>query len=277
MLNDSHLKVKFYEQDSSKVFANTDIKGGVAITYHSLSKEYGAIGTFTPYEELNSIIHKVAPLNEAESITSIIYVQNRFNLDNLYMDYPDFRDNIGSNGRDKRFRNNIFEKIPLFIESKKSSEDICVIGVVNNKRQWRCFPRKYTDLSHENLDKWKVLVVRVNGRGTLGEVLSTPIIAEPGKGYTQTFIGIGAFENKEEAENALKYIKSKFARTMLGVLKITQDNNKDTWSKVPSQDFTANSDIDWTAVDNIDKQLYKKYGLSEKEIEFIEEKAKEMA
>ena len=277
MLNDPHIKVKLYEQNSSKIFANTDIKGGVAVTYRDIKKNFGKIGTFTPYDELNSIIGKAAPTNEADSLASVIFIQNRFDLEKLYADYPQFSNDIGSDGRDKRFRNNIFEKIPLFSEEQSKKDDVAVVGVVKNKRQWRYFPRKYTDLSHENLDRWKVLVVRVNGTGTLGETLSTPIIAKPGEGYTQTFIGIGAFLVQQEAENALKYIKSKFARTMLGVLKITQDNNKDTWRMVPIQDFTDNSDIDWSgSVADIDRQLYRKYGLSEDEISFIEEKVKEM-
>lgn len=64
---------------------------------------------------------------------------------------------------------------------------------------------------------------------------------------------------------------------MLGILKITQDNPKDKWAKVPIQDFTQNSDIDWTkSISEIDQQLYKKYGLNQKEINFIETKVKPM-
>ena len=75
----------------------------------------------------------------------------------------------------------------------------------------------------------------------------------------------------------MKYVKSKFARTMLGILKITQDNNRETWRLVPLQDFTVNSDIDWSqSVAGIDRQLYAKYGLDEREIEFIETHVKEM-
>ena len=95
--------------------------------------------------------------------------------------------------------------------------------------------------------------------------------------YTQSFISIGAFDKQKEAEAALKYVKSKFARVMLGILKVTQDNNKETWKYVPLQDFTENSDIDWTkSVADIDKQLYAKYGLSQEEIDFIETKVKPM-
>ena len=81
----------------------------------------------------------------------------------------------------------------------------------------------------------------------------------------------------KELENCLKYIKTKFARAMLNVLKVDQHNEKDTWKKVPLQDFTAQSDIDWTkSVADIDRQLYQKYGLTQQEIDFIETKVKEM-
>jgi eco57I restriction endonuclease len=75
----------------------------------------------------------------------------------------------------------------------------------------------------------------------------------------------------------MKYIKSKFTRALLGTLKITQDNNRETWNNVPIQDFTSNSDIDWSqSIENIDKQLYKKYNLSQDEIDFIESKVRAM-
>lgn len=108
--------------------------------------------------------------------------------------------------------------------------------------------------------------------------MSSTIIAGPGIGYTQTFIGIGKFNNRLEAENTSTYIKTKFARAMLGVLKITQDCPAPKWKYVPLQDFTPNSDIDWSkSIHEIDLQLYRKYGLDEKEIEFIESHVKEMA
>lgn len=64
---------------------------------------------------------------------------------------------------------------------------------------------------------------------------------------------------------------------MLGTIKITQHNVAETWANVPLQDFTPQSDIDWSLpVREIDRQLYKKYGLSAREIEFIEGHVKEM-
>ena len=63
MLNDSHLKVLHYETDASRIFPNTNIKGGVAITYHDNNKNFGAIKTFTPFATLNAILKKVTLKN----------------------------------------------------------------------------------------------------------------------------------------------------------------------------------------------------------------------
>jgi len=76
----------------------------------------------------------------------------------------------------------------------------------------------------------------------------------------------------------MQYIKTKFCRAMLGTLKVTQDNPKSTWKNVPLQDFTSKSDIKWSKpLAEIDKQLYKKYGLDRKEIEFIETHVRAMS
>lgn len=278
MLSDPHFKVVFYEQDSSQIFANTDIKGGIAISYRDATKNFGAIEVYTHFEELNRIKNKTAPKPGERSLTDIIYAQNRFDLDALFSDYPEYRSIIGSDGKDKRFRNNIFEKIPLFAEARRAESDVPVFGILKNKRVWRYLPVRYMEIAHPNFEKYKVLVPRANGSGAIGEVLSTPLIGEPLIGYTQSFIGIGAFDTEFEADAAIKYVKSKFARCLLGILKITQDNDREVWRCIPLQDFTSASDIDWTAsVAEIDRQLYKKYGLSEEEIAFIETKVKEMA
>ena len=277
MLNDEHYKVVQYWANSADVFPTVDIKGGVAVTYWDKNKTFEKIGTFTSYPELNGIKKKAAPTEEINSLMSIMYNQTNFDLDVLLKEHPDYIKGIGSEGKDRRLEKNIFDKIPLFTEEKSNEDDIKILGVIKNKRSYRFIPRKYLDISHENLMKYKVLVPRSNGSGAIGEVLSTPILGEPILGYTRTFLGIGAFDSKEEAGNALKYVRTKFARTMLGILKITQDNPIETWRLVPLQNFKTNSDIDWSkSIPEIDKQLYKKYGLSADEISFIESKVREM-
>lgn len=278
MLNDPHFKILSYEDNSSKVFSNTDIKGGIAISYYNQNENYESIGTFTAFPELNDIVKKSRPSDKQHSLASIIYTQVRFDLDALYTDHPEYRDVIGSNGKDRRFRNNAFQKISVFRERQISHDDIKVLGVLKNKRTWRYISLKYVDITHENLKQWKILCPSANGSGAIGEVLSTPLVVAPLVGYTQSFIGFGAFDDEDEANACLKYIKSKFARTMLGILKITQHNPPEKWKYIPLQDFTPNSDIDWSqSVHEIDLQLYRKYGLDENEIHFIETHVKEMA
>lgn len=269
MLNDEHLKISRYYADCRSVFPSQDIKGGICISYHNKKEKYGAIKTFTSFPELNSILHKVLK-NNFSSIVDIIYSQNRFHLDELNKTYPNL------NRTDKRLESNIFE-LPIFTDEKKKDDDLKILGLSNNKRIYKYVERKYIE-AHENLEKYKVCVPKSNGTGALGEVLSTPLIGTPLIGYTRSFIGIGAFQTENEGEACLKYIKGKFSRVMLGTLKVTQDNNPPTWANVPLQDFTDNSDIDWSkSVHEIDQQLYAKYGLSDDEIAFIESRVKEMA
>lgn len=189
-------------------------------------------------------------------------------------DYPDL--SIGSEGRERRLTTSIFS-LNIFYDNKKHSDDIEIIGLIDNKRVRKFIECKYIE-DNGNLNTYKVIVPKSNGSGAIGEVLSTPILGEPILGYTQSFIGIGNFKNKAESTAALKYIKTKFARTMLGILKVTQDNSKKTWKYVPLQDFTESSDIDWSkSIHEIDEQLYAKYGLSDNEIQFIENKVQTMA
>lgn len=186
-----------------------------------------------------------------------------------------------SKGHDFDLTTNIFDKLEGIVFFKDCPHDsetyIKILGRKANERTYMFIRRDYVE-QHKNLEKWKVILPKSNGSGALGEVLSTPLIGQPLIGHTQSFISIGAFDTKAEAEALLKYVESKFARAMLGILKITQDNKKTVWKFVPMQDFTTASDIDWSkSIHEIDLQLYRKYGLDEKEIEFIETHVKEMA
>ena len=157
-----------------------------------------------------------------------------------------------------------------------TSTMVGIYGRSNNQRLIKYLDKKYLD-GHPNLYKYKVILPKSNGSGKLGETLSSPIVAWPGIGHTQTFISIGSFDSNYEAEACLKYIKTKFVRLLLGTLKATQDNKKDTWANIPLQDFTDNSDIDWSkSIEEIDRQLYKKYELDQTEIDFIEKMIKPM-
>lgn len=275
VLNDPHFKVIWYKPKSTDVFPNVDIKGGVAVTFRNAVEDFGSVGTFTAFDELNSIIRKVSA-RTIGTLNNIIYPQNKFILGELYKDFPYLKDRIGSDGKEKRLTTSIFDFKEIFNDTRSSNEDLCILGLVKNIRTYKYISPQYIE-SHQNLMKYKVLVPKSNGSGALGEVLSTPLIGEPLIGYTQSFISIGSFDNVNEAEACLKYIKSKFARVMLGILKATQDNSKEVWRLVPLQNFTSESNIDWSkSVAEIDQQLYAKYGLDESEISFIESKIKPM-
>ena len=77
MLNNEHLKVLYYEQNSAKIFNNTDIKGGVVITYHDREKECGAIQIFTAYPLLNTIIQKVKKQIKS-SLSDIVFAPESY-------------------------------------------------------------------------------------------------------------------------------------------------------------------------------------------------------
>ena len=279
MLNDEHFKVLHYEDDASKIFPNTDIKGGVAISYHDNKYDFGAIEVFTKHFELNDILHKIVEYNEFHSLSDIVVTRTAYRLtDVMHKDHPEAISQL-SKGHAYDMSTNIFERLPQIFYDKITDEKldyIRILGRENNMRVYKFIRRDY--VNHVvNLDKFKIFIPKANGIGSFGEVISSPIVGNPGVGSTETFLSIGIFDTSYEVETALKYIKTKFARAMLGVLKTTQDITPDKWKYVPLQDFTSSSDIDWSqSVANIDKQLYKKYNLSDEEIHFIETTVKEM-
>ena len=280
MLNDVHLKVLYYEPDSSKVFSNTDIKGGVAITYRDGNAEFGAIGSFTPYNELNDILHKVKNHKSFVSIEKIVITSFAYHYtDRLHEDYPDAASRL-SKGHAYDLKSNAFDRLSDVYQDEKPDDGhdyIRIFGRQNNERTYKFIRRDYVN-NVANLDKYKLFMPKANGTGAFGEVLTLPEISEPGVGATESFVSIGLFDTAEECDNLLKYIKSRFMRAMLGVVKITQDLTPSKWKYVPLQDFTAHSDIDWSkSVAEIDRQLYRKYDLTADEIEFIETHVKEMA
>ncbi len=279
MLNDTHLKVLYYEQDSSKVFSNTEIKGGIVITYHDVNNKYDAIGIFTAYQELNSIIHKVKN-KSSESMERIVISRTAYRLtDKMHEEHPEAITQL-TDGHPYDMSTNVFDKLPQVFYNERPNdgyEYVTIIGRTNNKRIYKFIRKDYVN-SIESFSKYKLLLPSANGNGRLGETLTPPIIEPPFVGATETFISVGGFNTNEEAISAVKYIKTKFARVLLGVLKVTQHLTPQKWKYVPLQDFTSNSDIDWSkSVAEIDRQLYAKYGLDETEIGFIESHVKEMS
>ncbi len=263
MLNDKHLSVPIYEANSQKIFSGVDIKGGVCVTFWDKTNPEGGLGgSFVAHKELQGILIKI----DERSIDNIIFPQTKVNIQ-VDDKFP----------TERRIRHNWFEKFPeIFKVTQGLNHDIKIIGLEKGNKRTERYASK-SILNDSNLGKWKVFLPEANGNGLLGEVLSSPIIGEPFVGCSGTFIQFGSFSKKTEAQNCVKYIKTKFCRILLGTLKITQHNPKSVWKNVSLQNFSSASDIDWSeTISDIDKQLYKKYGLSEEEMDFIESRVKAM-
>ena len=131
-------------------------------------------------------------------------------------------------------------------------------------------------VSKERIPKWsddilkhKVFISAAYGAGEdyPHQILNRPILGAINSCCTETYITIGSFDSAEEANNLIAYIKTRFFRFMVMLIKNSQHALKKVYSLVPMQDFSK----PWT-----DEELYKKYNLSEEEIKFIESMIKPM-
>jgi site-specific DNA-methyltransferase (adenine-specific) len=128
--------------------------------------------------------------------------------------------------------------------------------------------RKDIPVNPEWIDKWKVLMTRVQGTSAAVETkfLSKPIIAEPGTACTESYIVAGVFDTEGEALNYARYLRTRFARFLVSLRKSTQDAPKNVYAFIPDLPLTK----EWT-----DSKLYKRYGLTQEEIAFIESQVAE--
>lgn len=110
---------------------------------------------------------------------------------------------------------------------------------------------------------------------TTSTVPPARIMGAPGDVATETFLKIGDFDTAAERDNCEKYICTKFFRALLFFNRSSLNISKSTFALIPLQDFTENSAINWNVVvEDIDRQLYGIYGLTDEEIEFIENTVK---
>lgn len=284
MLNDEHFKVLYYEPDSNKVFPSlpTPIKGGVCVTIHNENITYGKIEMFTVYPLLTSVIKKVLSLKSSfESFDTIISARGHYRISEAaFKDYPEIVDEIPK-GTGNMIASNIFEKISsVFVKESEKESGIKyykILGRAQSNRSFKYIKQNYL-IPNKYIDTYNVIIPEANYTGKFGEKITKPVILGPGCGTSDTYISIGCFSNEQDSLNCAKYIQTKFVRALLGAKKVTQHTSKSTWHYVPLQDFTANSDIDWSkSISEIDAQLYHKYSLTKEEIQFIENNVEEMA
>lgn len=187
----------------------------------------------------------------------------------------------------KPFSNIVLPRNPFGIDANEVFSDkkatYKILGRFDNKRAFKYFDKKA--IISKNVDfinTWKIFISKADGAaGQIGnpipaKILGNPEIGEKQTICTETFLAITPFETKDEVLACIKYIKTKFFRFMLGIRK-NKNMTRDTYAFVPLQDFTKNSDIDWSkSIQEINKRLYKKYKLLKDEIDFIEKMIKPM-
>jgi site-specific DNA-methyltransferase (adenine-specific) len=133
-------------------------------------------------------------------------------------------------------------------------------------------PRSSITTGTDLIDKWKLYVGRAApGTGNRDsyphKIISTPFIGEPGSISSETYLCIGPFDSKSEAESALSYLSCRLTRLLILLHKPSQDTTRKVYTFVPTQDWSRL----WT-----DADLYAKYQLSKDEIAFIEKVVRPM-
>jgi site-specific DNA-methyltransferase (adenine-specific) len=122
------------------------------------------------------------------------------------------------------------------------------------------------------IDAWKVYVGRAapgtGNRDTYPHrIISTPFLGEPGTISSETYLCIGPFDSKSQAESVLSYLSCRLTRLLILLHKPSQDTTRKVYTFVPTQEWTKK----WT-----DEVLYAKYGISDSEIAFIEKVVRPM-
>lgn len=251
MLKDTRLLYIHDFPNASECFPGVEIKGGVC--YYLWKKKYK--GEVTIYSHKNNEVTSVMtrPLLEQGCETFIrqnesisILRKVRSNTDSYFSDIVHPAMTFGIRTYVKEFDSNCPINGYIKVYAQKT------IGYIR---------REKIESGQEYIDSWKVILPEAIGSGELGKDILKPIISEPSSINTETYIMNGPYETKEEAENVVSYIQTKFFHFMLGLKKITQHTTKSVYQFVPLQDFSH----PWT-----DEMLYKKYGLTDEEIAFIE-------
>ncbi|KAB2689372.1 Eco57I restriction-modification methylase domain-containing protein [Brucella pseudogrignonensis] len=157
--------------------------------------------------------------------------------------------------------------------AKPNSGDLQLHVNVGTKREIAWVSPKYVTKSSHLVDSWKVLIPKA-GSGREREksgvdlVLGPPLVASPGSVCTLTYVVAGPLASKDEANSVYSYLRTKFARFLVSLRKISQDAPRGVYGFVPQQSWAEN----WS-----DEGLYLKYGLNEEEIEFIDSIIRPMA
>ena len=252
MLHDERLSVIHDYQETDDCFPGLNIRGGVCFfLWDSLHK--GECKVFNHIKSLDNVMWR--PLLESgcsvfirhNASISILHKVQQYREDKLGH-YVSSRKPFGLESNFSKFKE---VKTPLFNIKLYRFGDSGFINIDQIEKLKEIIPR------------YKVLVSKASPGGDEypHSIVSQPIIAEPYSACTETSLIIKDFDSRRECENLVSYIKTRFFRFMMSLMKNTQNISKASYSFVPLQDFSH----PWT-----DEMLYKKYGLTDEEIAFIE-------
>lgn len=269
----NHVKYLCNYPDAREVFPNAEIKGGVSYFY--FDDDYDGKVQFD-ISKNGKVTSEIRNLFE-DGLDVIISDRTTYSILSKVIYSKNFQ-TITEITRGRNAFGIIGKEDVLNSKSKKEHFDdgiklYCKAGEI----RWIDISEitKGTDI----VDKYKVFISKSAGSpGKDLKIIGVPYVGERGSACTDSLFPIGDFDTFNEADNLRKYIQTQFLRFMVSVMKISQNVTQLVYKFVPIQNFTTSSDIDWSKpIHEIDLQLYRKYGLSEEEIEFIETHVKEMA
>lgn len=219
----------------------------VSIAHRSLLEE--GVDVFIRFNEGLSILKKVVSLESGQSQSLFLPANRRF--DRLVSSRKPF-------GLETKFKG----------RAAKRAGDV----LVYQKGGTGYTPRRSITIGTHLIDKWKVYVGRAapgtGNRDTYPHrILSTPFVGEPGSISSETYLCIGPFDSKSQAESVLSYLFCRLTRLLILLHKPSQDTTRKVYTFVPTQKWTKQ----WT-----DKDLYRKYDLSENEVAFVEKVVRPM-
>lgn len=257
MLEDRRISVLVDYPASSECFPGVEIKGGVC--YFLWSRDYkGNCSITTIYKGAKSTA--IRPLLESGAHTFIRYNESIPIFHKVRLKTKDTFDKYVSSRKPFGFGTNVRG------HSSWVAGD-CVLYA--NKSQNYISPEEIT-VNKDWISKYKILITKAYGAGEdfPHQILNVPFLAKPNSCCTETYLVIGPFDSEEIANNVISYIRTKFFRFMVMLIKNTQDATKNVYSFVPDQDFSHPYN---------DEILYELYGLTVEERAFIESMVKEMS
>lgn len=267
---DNISELHFYE-DTSDIFESVVVKGGVC--YFLSSNEHSGELKFSKYSNGKCICSKRNLF--IEGIDAVLTDEYQFSvLDKVKNDefIPLTEITKGRNAFGIIGKQSVVDKISTTHKFDGACELRCKANEIRYIKE---------DKITKNIDvfnSYKVFISKSAGAPhTDKKVIGQPYVGLKKSACTDSLIPIGKFETLSQAENLKKYLETKFLRFMVTLVKASHNTTQIVYRYVPMQNFTDDSNIDWSQnIDKIDEQLFEKYMLTAEERNHIKSSIKDM-